>query len=289
MTFPQQPGATLTPDSLAALATASPQEQFEFFRGHSDSPVLDAWLLAQLQPLTPSSQALLRLARQAFSYFEGTDGRQHLLFGVPLVVNASNLDVNWAALRSELSQSLASALLPMDSDVILCSQPLKTSVLHHIGASELGSWSEALFNKKSPFSGLYEPGESGAHVWIGQVSVPHAQRQDLEDVFFKVGVNWAAKIRPVLMRLEGLAEQSGARLRLFPPTAIWNSLSLSRLAHARMQLEPFRKQAADWSAKRDGSDVLLMRAGSPLMRFEFPEELDVDLAPLFKGWSKLIF
>lgn len=289
MTPPLSANATLSPETLSGLSQVDERLQFDFFREHSGEPLLDAWLLLQMEPPNAKAQAMLRLARQAQSYWEGTDGRQHLLFGIPLVLQDTPKAHSWAGLHHEVESTLASALLPLTAAVALCRQPLPVSVLQGVGATQLGEWSEALFHDRDPAQGMYEAAGSGAYIWVGQVSVPDVQRPDIEALFFKMNADMTKRMRPHTVRLEAVAESRGVRLRLFPPTALWNSMSLARLVHARMQLEPFRKRPGLVTARREGNEVVVSINDAQVLRLDFPEELDEDVAPLFKGWADFKF
>lgn len=252
----------------------------DFFRSRPDEPILDAWLLAKLLPPNKRAQTLLRTARMAQGYWEGTDGFQHLLFGVPLVFQATQSSILLDSLRLELKDSLTTAFSELTPKFVFCKRPLATEVLHNVGCSQLGNWVESLHENQDPAAGLYELQIKGAAVWVGLVSVPLSQRAALEKLFFTVNREVSEKVNTINLRIESLAEEQGTRLRSFPLTAVWNALSLSRLAGARIWLQ--ENGLGQRRIRRSSGEVQVLDKDNVLATFSFPEELDVDIAPVFR-------
>lgn len=72
-------------------------------------------------------------------------------------------------------------------------------------------------------------------------------------------------------------EEQGVKAKLFPPTAIWNSPSLARLAHLRHVAQTLNKATGAVSAHRLATELLLCVNDAPVQSFQFPEELDSDI------------
>jgi hypothetical protein len=272
----------LTIEVLEQIKTAglSHDDLFDFFQEHVGSEVLDGWLLKQLQPITSNAQFMLRLARMAHSYWEGTDGRQHLLFGVPLVVESSPSALSWKELQMALQDGFRFALKELDAKVELCARPVETRVLHLVGVSTLGDWVEQLQLGEDPAKGYYELQPIGPCVWVGSVSVPNAHRAELESLLFKVNKTWSDMVTALCKRAEAIGEEQGAKFRCFPATAFWNSLSLSRLAHARVGTDKFRAQRALFKGSFLGGKYRLAGVQGVVFEADFPEETAQDLGPL---------
>lgn len=278
----------LSPETTLKLLSPrfSDEALHDFFRDHPDEPLVDAWLLANLERHPPRAQAVLRIARKAHAYWRGADDWDHLLFGVPLTLTTVPVSASWRTLRGELEHTLGYLLQELQARVQLCARPLPSCALHLLGATGLGQWCEALYERKDPSAGLYEPGKNGAAVWVGLVSVPRAQRAALEQLFFGLNPEMSRLFSGTNMRLEALAEEQGADMRMYAPTAYWNSLSIARLVHARRTLAPFKRQAKPWTVRLTGSAATLWDEGVQVWRQPFPEESKEDFWPLFSGWAR---
>jgi hypothetical protein len=267
-------------------ASFSDEVLHEFFRDHPDEPLVDAWLLANLVSQQPRAPALLRIARKAHAYWQGADDFNHLLFGLPIAVGCTPLNASWRTLHSELEQTLSFNLQELKARVKMCARPLASSTLHQLGATPLGNWCEALFDAQDPSAGLHELGLSGPAVWVGLVSVPHEHHIALEKLFFRLNPEMTRLFSGTNVRMEALAEEQGVSMRLYPPTAYWNSLSISRLVTSRIELTKFKAQAKPWVVSFHDGTATLSDERVNVWSQPFPEESKADIWPLFSGWAQ---
>lgn len=283
-----KPSAPLSRETFDLIASGQVPdvELHDFFHAHPEEPVLDAWLLSTLHPLTPASQLRLRIARQALTYWQGNDGRQYLLFGVPLSLVTTGEASAWEALRVEYEAGLTHALLETHAKVRMFSIPVSPAVVHTVGPSRLGSCCELLMMGRDPVEELHTKLTPGPGVWAGLVSVPVEHKERLQQLFFQVNPELSKLVSSLTVRLESLAEAKGIKVRMFPPSAYWNSPSLARMVDARLKIQPLKKTGQPFTAERRGRAVVLQCEGDDVFEFDFPEELDSDIAPLFAGWAE---
>lgn len=257
-----------------------------YFKSRRNVPELDAWLLSPQRRGMARTQMLLRCARLAHSYVPRTTGPS-LLIGIPLVIETPTLGPDWRALQHELEAGLAFAT---GGVVQMCRAPVGTEKLHAVGPSTLSNWVTSLTSSGpgDPSAALASAGPlwaEGAYVWVGVVTMPAGSDAPLEELFFKVNAEISRRCRQLLMRVEALAEEQGGAIRLFPPTAFWNALSLSRLLRARMALYRLPDPAA-WTLEWEPGTLRATAASNKTLAFSLPEEIEDDLLPLLQGFSK---
>ncbi|MCC5610965.1 hypothetical protein LC612_30510 [Nostoc sp. CHAB 5834] len=264
----------------------TPSELSFFFKTQT-TPEVSTWL-KQYTSQTPTvqSQAVLRMARCASSFWSDSRERFHLLFGLPLTLQKNSTSLDWLTLRQELQFGLAHALIDLEVDPQLSGAPVPVEQFARLSPTELAEWVSALQLRRDPSRQWHvSTSDLGALVWPGLLSFNSAQKDDVERLFFSTSALAMKQSRSTLMRIEALAEEAHAEMRCLPPTAAWNVCSFSRIAAARVALDPLRKGSGPFTAWREGQEVHVQEADSaPTHTFYFPEELDSDIAPLFKGW-----
>jgi len=273
------PKSPLNLSELLLLDTAAWDESqlVSYFQARPNQQDLDAWLLSPARRGSARGQLLLRSARMAAAY-EETDAEVHLLIGLPLsVAQKAPNSVDWATARRELEGGLASAL---EAQVAAAPAPWRCAALHAEGATRFTAWHKRLFAGTAALPEGAELDE-GAGVWPLAISVAAGRELDLSDWFFRMNPDITRITKVLALRLEGLLEEQGLEARVFPPTALWNSMSIARIAHARLRLQALPDPASWTLAFADG--VLSAQQGDVQVTFDMPEELDTDLVPL-RNW-----
>lgn len=288
---PDMPSYALNPSDFLLLQseTCGPEELYSYFRAHPNSRPLDTWLLNQARLGTPRGQLLLRSARAAFSFREDqANGVLHVLIGFPVAVDqGSRIDANHVKkARVELEAGVLRALgVPVALDTL----PVDATTLHQLGATGWARVLEAFLKSMEAgedapvFSSPSASCPAGPAVWLGMLTAPLERRAELESLLFRMNPDVTRKTRPLLMRVEGLMEEQGAQVRLFPPTAAWNAPSFARLAHARFLVSRF--SGPGWSLNPAPAGLLLKGPAGQQLTLEFPEETQADLKPLMSWFD----
>lgn len=260
------------------LESCDDGDLLDYFRAHPNDSELDAWLLAHA--LTPRGQLMLRCARMAASSMQSESGLE-LLIGVPLSVTragARSLDT----VRGELEAGLSYLL---GATVVAAPAPHSCQALHNKGATQLNSWGKLMHLRL--VGELEEPTqvlpEVGPYVWVLAVRATAAQAEETQALMYRMNPEITRLTQTLRMRLEGLLEEQGARVRVFPPTALWNSLSVARLTFARDYLERL-SAPSDWQLVYHLGRLQASGPGGDF-RLELPEELPSDVAPLLKWFQ----
>jgi hypothetical protein len=276
------PVAPLSPSDFLHLRSATWGEEAlsDYFRARPNSDALDAWLHAQLRDGTPRSQLLLRTARASHSFSQTPGGDLRLLIGLPAVLGESSLSAVdcFKAAQIELEAGLSHALR---WSVTFWPHPVAADELRKAGAT---GWAKIArsFNAPPPEQEAWrgvvpDAATEGPAVWVGEVRAPSSDRTRVGQLLFQTNAQVSDASRSLLMRAEGLLEESALRCRLLPPTALWNAPSIARLVHLRMWLAAL--PATAWSLSWQQGELL---ASGPQRsrKFEFPEELAGDLEPV---------
>lgn len=274
------PVAPLQPEEFSHLLSEDWDEQRlnDFFRARPANRDVDYWLSRRLPPKTPRDQLLWRTARAAHCFKEDDRG-SHLLVAIPgLLSGEEALDkAAWQRLGRELEDSLSYKLELQPGQLKLHSHPVGTEQAHAMGAT---GWSR-LWNGIPDMFELSPRGQEPVpFVWFGTLSTDLDNKSRLEQ-FFTLTPGLAQACKEPLLRAEGLAEEQGARVSLFPLTAAWNGPSFARMFGLRKLLSQL-KEAQGLQAKPLPGCVELLRTGAPALRWQLPEELQQESADLLK-------
>jgi hypothetical protein len=232
---------------------------------------------------TLANQLKLRTARAKAGFKELPEGESLLLVGWGLSVTKSESLPDWQALRYEAKSWLDRALEPLGMAIALSPTPIACSELHRLAQGErMTLWLDQVKAGKWPCLPLTHV-EEGPYVWLGVVGAKASARQHLETLFMTLTPASGNVTQSVSRRLENLFRDSGTYVRLFGMTAFWNSLSMSRIAHARLKLCTLSLSQGPWTAYQDGAHVLVSQEDKVVLTFEFPEETTQDLQRLFPG------
>lgn len=239
------------------------------------------WVERTLRSQTEAAQHLFRQWRALHAWEHTPFCDSRLLVGWPLAVE--HVEAPFAQLSEELSASLSTALLPLDVQVSTAALPLPVAALHQAPASAWLAW----LNTPEPLvmqDRTQAPLSSGAYVWVSRLSCS-PPNEKMVDWFARTNSSVSQAMWRACMRMESLLEEQGARVKVFPPTALWNAASFSRMAWARLRVGRHLKQEGGLTlaVAPDQGRILaeLGRKDAPaLEQFEFEEELARDLAPL---------
>lgn len=239
------------------------------------------WVERTLRSQTEAAQHLFRQWRALHAWEHSPFCDSRLLVGWPLAVERVGTSI--APLSEELSASLSAALLPLDVKVSTAALPLPVAALHQAPASAWLAWlTDAAPRLTQDHS--QAPLAPGAYVWVSQLSCCPPNNKMAS---WFAGTNSAVSqaMWRACMRMEGLLEEQGTGAKVFPPTALWNAASFSRLAWARLRAGRHLKQQGGLTLAVTQAQGRILaelgREGAPaLEQFEFEEELARDLAPL---------
>lgn len=231
-------------------------------------------------------QLALREARAATSFVQAGAGLSRLLIAVPLAWTEAGTLSDWRAIQQEAEQSYRNLWEPEGLAFRLSAVPCACDLVTKLSQKlDLGVWVERIQNTGS-FEVLASDRASdqpGPYVWLGVVEAAADNLATMESRFFKVAVGAGRTMAPVNLRMEALLEAQGLKARVFPPTAFWNALSLSRILFARLKLQELTQSGMRWTARRQGASVVVTVRGQECLRLNFPEETNADLEPLFRA------
>jgi hypothetical protein len=241
-------------------------------------------------PPTNRRQANLRNAR-ANACFEQVPpgvGNFSVLIGVPLALPSTNVSVDWGKLAFELQSSLNTAFEPLGVSVLMRSAPATCLGLKTVSSSILSRWLKEppeLFCESTPLDERQTI--VGPCVWVGRALASPENLSELSNLFFKVDAGIGRLLTRTNLRMEALIEEQGARARIFPVTAYWNSLSVSRLTHARLILRELARKNEQVVVQREGLTVVI-RAQSGVITLDFPEETAMDLVGMLEPYGRTL-
>lgn len=257
----------------------------DLFRRQAGTQALDAWLGSPLRRGTLAGQRFLRLARHANSIQDLEEERQRVLFGIPLVVKKGLSASEWENLQVELEAGLSFAWGAL---VRLAVQPSDTQALHEQGVGPLKSWASTLMDSLpgAPDWSLAvaSANEGRPAVWVGAVDV---EAQAAAALFYRITPEQARPLRPLFMRLEALAEESGGEVQLLPPSGYWNALSFSRMGLARMAIKEHGTRSSNLELTLEAGMLQVTQDGYLVWSLEMPEETPYDIQPLTLMVQKL--
>ena len=262
----------------------SAQALSEFFSSTPDASWLDNWLRAKLTPVSTRGQYVLRAARATRCYGTCFGDLRQLLVAWPVAASSTIGVKDWSKTKAAAEGGLSLALAELGATVQLCARPVSCASLQAQGLSRMRNLMESLRLGREPALSAGSAAEVGPLVWVARICTSASGAAELERLFFAMNHALTKLTRPICLRMEALMEEEGVLIKVFPPTALWNGLSLSRLTYARLVLNTARKTKGPWHATREGSTVRVVGPAGEVLNQDFPEEVNQDLLPLFEGW-----
>lgn len=250
----------------------------EWLHERKRDPFVDNAIRGELLKKQPTEQALWRQWRALhMSDVSQQDGRASLLVGWPVLFLQDVIAADTSLLVSSLNSALEYALLPLECTAATWPSAVSVGYLHEVSAGQLSDWTHLgpISQRQGPCSF-----KAGASVWVARVTVQGGMDVAVS-MLSRYSSKWSDVMRPVCMRTEELALESGMDVKILPATGLWNSASFSRFLLARYTKKQIEANYGSSAFARltESGDLTYFNGDTAIVTLPFPEETAQDLRP----------